>query len=122
MLFAAMNLPAFAIHTVCDCIEDLWIKAPNAKRARKRFFEHIRTIAAYLVFPDWQTLITTLIDCKLAYEKLGRARDLELLEGNDTSCSDGEIVAVIVRSILALQLHFYFQVGALCGCLMRSSP
>jgi hypothetical protein len=28
-----------------------------AKRARKRFFEHIRTITAYLVFPDWPTLM-----------------------------------------------------------------
>ena len=64
MLFAAFNLLAFAIHTVCDCLEELWIEARNAKRARKRFFEHIRTITAYLVFPDWQTLMTTLINCK----------------------------------------------------------
>ena len=64
MLFAAMNLLAFAMHTVCDCLESLWTKARNAKRARKRFFEHIRTITAYLVFPDWQTLMTTLITSK----------------------------------------------------------
>jgi hypothetical protein len=36
----------------------------RAKRARKRFFEHIRTITAYLVFPDWKTLMTTLIKSK----------------------------------------------------------
>ena len=64
MLFAAMNLLAFAMHTVCDCLEDLWVKAREAKRARKRFFEHIRTITAYLVFPDWRTLMTTLINSK----------------------------------------------------------
>jgi hypothetical protein len=64
MLFAAMNLLAFAFHTVCDCLEDLWIKARNAKRARKRLFEHIRTITAYLVFPSWDTLMTTLINSK----------------------------------------------------------
>jgi hypothetical protein len=64
MLFAAMNLLAFAMHTVCDCLEALWIKARQAKRARARFFEHIRTITAYLVFPDWQTLMTTLITSK----------------------------------------------------------
>ncbi len=64
MLFAAMNLLAFAMHTVCDCLEDLWIEAREAKRARKRFFEHIRTITAYLVFPDWRTLMTTLINSK----------------------------------------------------------
>jgi len=64
MTFAAMNLLAFAIHTVCDCLEELWTKAREAKRARKRFFEHIRTITAYLVFPNWQTLMTTLINSK----------------------------------------------------------
>ena len=64
MLFAAMNMLAFAIHTACDCLEDLWVKAREAKGARKRFFEHIRTITAYLVFPDWQTLMTTLINSK----------------------------------------------------------
>ena len=64
MLFAAMNLLAFAIHTACDCLEQLWIDARAAKRARSRFFEHIRTITAYLVFPDWTTLMQTLIDSK----------------------------------------------------------
>jgi hypothetical protein len=64
MTFAAMNLLAFAFHTVCDCLEDLWSAAREAKRARKRFFEHIRTITAYLVFPNWDTLMTTLIKSK----------------------------------------------------------
>ena len=64
MMFAAMNLLAFAFHTVCDCLEDLWIKARQAKRARKRLFEHIRTVTAYLVFPDWRTLMITLIKSK----------------------------------------------------------
>jgi len=59
--FAAMNLLAFAFHTVCDCLEAEWTAARVAKRARKRFFEHVRTITAYLVFPDWDTLMTTLI-------------------------------------------------------------
>jgi hypothetical protein len=64
MVFAAMNLLAFAIHTVCDCLEQVWIAARTAKRARQRFFEHIRTITAYLVFPDWQSLMQTLIDSR----------------------------------------------------------
>ena len=64
MTFAALNLLAFAFHTVCDCLEDLWNAAREAKRARKRFFEHIRTITAYLIFPDWDTLMTTLIKSK----------------------------------------------------------
>ncbi len=64
MLFTALNLLAFAIHTACDCLEQLWIDARTAKRARTRFFEHLRTITAYLVFPDWATLTQTLIDAK----------------------------------------------------------
>jgi len=64
MLFATLNLLAFAIHTVCDCLEQLWSDARTAKRARTRFFEHLRTITAYMVFPDWATLMQTLIDSK----------------------------------------------------------
>src|SRR5215213_5199209 len=64
MMFAAMNLLAFALHTVCDCLEQLWTEARTAKRARTRFFEHIRTITAHLVFADWATLMQTLIDSK----------------------------------------------------------
>jgi hypothetical protein len=64
MMFAAMNLLAFAFHTVADCIDDLWQQARVAKGARKRFFEHIRTITAYLVFPSWTDLLETLISCK----------------------------------------------------------
>src|SRR5450631_181819 len=72
LLSAAMNMLAFAIHTAChaacgtacDCLEDPWVKAREAKGARQRFFEHIRTITAYLIFADWQTLLTTLITPK----------------------------------------------------------
>ena len=64
MMFAAMNLLAFALHTICDSLEPLWTAARTAKRARTRLFEHIRTITAYLVFPNWTTLMQTLIDSK----------------------------------------------------------
>jgi hypothetical protein len=64
MMFAAMNLLAFAFHTVCDCFEALWQSARAAKRARARFFEHIRTLSAYLVFPSWTILMQTLISSK----------------------------------------------------------
>jgi len=64
MMSAAMNLLAFALHTVCDGLEQLWTAARTAKRARTRFFEHIRTITACLVFPNWTTLMQTLIDSR----------------------------------------------------------
>jgi hypothetical protein len=64
MTFAAMNMLAFAFHTICDCLEKLWIKAREAKHARKRLFEHIRTITVYHVFPTWDALMQTIIDAK----------------------------------------------------------
>ncbi len=64
MLFAAMNLLAFACHTICDCLEQLWIDARTVTRARKRFFQHMQTITVYLVFPDWESLMQTLVDAQ----------------------------------------------------------
>jgi hypothetical protein len=64
MMFAAMNLLAFALHTACDCLEQLWQAARAAKATRRRFFEHIRTLAAYLVFPSWCVFMQTLIASK----------------------------------------------------------
>jgi hypothetical protein len=52
------------MHSVCDCLESLSVKARATKRARRRFFEHIHTITAYLDFPDWRTLMETLITSK----------------------------------------------------------
>ncbi len=37
------------------------LAARKAGPSLTRFFERIRTIADYLAFPDWKTLITTLI-------------------------------------------------------------
>ena len=62
-IFAAMNLLAFAFHTANDCLETLWQQAREAKGSRTRFFEHVRTISAYLVFPSWCSLMNTLISC-----------------------------------------------------------
>jgi len=64
MMFAAMNLLAFALHIVCDCLKPLWTTARTNKRTRTRFFGHVRTITAYRVFPNWMTLMQTLIDAK----------------------------------------------------------
>ena len=57
MAYGCSNVrAAFAFHTACDCLEALWTQAREAKRARKRFFEHVRTLAAYLASPTWDTL------------------------------------------------------------------
>jgi hypothetical protein len=61
-VLATLNLLAFAIHTACDLLETSWQAARKKMVARYRFFDHIRTIVCYLVFPNWKTLMRTLID------------------------------------------------------------
>src|ERR1019366_4878606 len=50
--------------TVCDCLEKLWQQARTAIAARARFFRHLGTISAYLLFPDWTSLMNILISGK----------------------------------------------------------
>jgi len=59
-LLATMNLIAFAMHTVADLVDKAWALARQAIGARKRFFEELRTITTYLVFPTWALLAETL--------------------------------------------------------------
>ncbi len=61
-LLATMNLLAFAFHTVCDLVEKTWQDARRALGPRTRFFEHLRTVTVYHIFPNWAALIRTLID------------------------------------------------------------
>lgn len=62
--FAAMNLLAFAFHTVCDCLETLWQQAREAVGARARFFQDLHTITAYVLFPSWHSFMNTIITGK----------------------------------------------------------
>ena len=63
-IFAAMNLLAFAFHTVCDCLEISWQQARQAIATRSRFFQDLHTICAYVLFPSWASLMITLISGK----------------------------------------------------------
>lgn len=62
--FAALNLLAFAFHAVCDCLETQWTQAREIIAKRTRFFLHLATICAYVLFPSWQTLVQTIIQGK----------------------------------------------------------
>jgi hypothetical protein len=59
-LLATMNLIAFAMHTVADLVDAAWKAARAAVGTRKRFFEELRVITTYLVFPTWSLLIETM--------------------------------------------------------------
>ena len=60
----ALNLLAFAIHTVCDIGDELWRKARQILGPRYNFFNKLSSITAFLIFPSWQDLLLTLAFAK----------------------------------------------------------
>lgn len=63
-LLVALNLLAFAFHTVAALAVLAWRNALAARGPNYSFFEHLRTITAYIVFPDWDNLLTAIEDPK----------------------------------------------------------
>ena len=63
-VFVVLNLLAFAFHTVANLCVLAWRTALAARGARYRFFEHLRTITAYIVFDDWPHLLRSIADPK----------------------------------------------------------
>jgi hypothetical protein len=60
MTLAAMNLIAFAWHTVLDLLEPPWQAARQAAAKRTSFFAHLVTLTAYVVFPSWPVFLESL--------------------------------------------------------------
>ena len=63
-LLVTLNLLAFAFHTVANLAVLAWRAAYAARGPRYSFFEHLRTITAYVVFPDWKNLLQAIADPK----------------------------------------------------------
>jgi hypothetical protein len=63
-ILVTLNLLAFALHTVSQLCVLAWRTATAAKGPRYRFFEHLRTITAYIVFNDWPHLLHAITDPK----------------------------------------------------------
>jgi hypothetical protein len=59
-VLVALNLLAFAFHTVCDLAETPWRMARSKAGSRTRFFTRMATITEYLIFGSWQELLETL--------------------------------------------------------------
>jgi len=60
MTLSALNLLAFAWHTVLELRESPWLAAREAAVTRTSFFAHILMLSAYVLFPSWQTLLESL--------------------------------------------------------------
>jgi hypothetical protein len=59
-VLATLNLLAFACHTVCGLAGQAWRAAMSAVGTRQGFFQHLRAVTTYLVFPSWDHLLGTL--------------------------------------------------------------
>ncbi len=59
-ILVTLNLLAFAFHTIAFLTVLAWRNAVAKRGATYAFFEHLRTITVYVVFPDWATLLHTL--------------------------------------------------------------
>lgn len=59
-VLAILNLLAFACHTVCDLGGRAWRAARREHVTRQGFFQSLRTITIFLVFPGWDDLLETM--------------------------------------------------------------
>jgi hypothetical protein len=55
-----LNLLAFALHHLCDLVEVLWRYAVAGLGARRRIFEHLRSVTAHIVFPSWNAFLRAI--------------------------------------------------------------
>jgi len=60
MTLAALNVLAFAWHTVLDLLEPPWRKAREAAEKRMSFFAYLATLTRFIVFPAWSDLLEAL--------------------------------------------------------------
>jgi hypothetical protein len=60
MMLAALNLLAFAWHSVLDLIEPPWLAAREKLAKRTTFFGDLLTLTSYVVFPSWQVLLEAI--------------------------------------------------------------
>ena len=60
MTLAALNMVAFAWHTVLDLLEPPWRKAREAAEKRMSFFAYLVTLTTFVVFPAWSDLLQAL--------------------------------------------------------------
>ncbi len=74
MTLAALNLLAFAWHTVLDLLEPPWKAAREAAAKRTSFFAHMLTLTAYVVFPSWKVFLESLTTFTIPPE-LVKSRD-----------------------------------------------
>jgi hypothetical protein len=59
-VLVALNLLAFAIHTVCDIGDEIWRLARQKHGSRSHFFNNFASITSFLIFASWDDFFQTL--------------------------------------------------------------
>jgi hypothetical protein len=59
-ILVTLNLLAFAMHTVCDIMDELWRLARQKHGSRSQFFSAIAAVTAFLFFPSWEDFLQTI--------------------------------------------------------------
>src|SRR3990167_3304902 len=61
-ILATLNLLAFLSHTILAITSDAYQKIRKKLGARKKFFEHIRTLTQYILFQSWDDMLNFMMD------------------------------------------------------------
>ena len=65
MTLAALNMLAFAWHTILDLLEPPWKRARQAAETRNSFFAYLLTMTRLVIFPAWSELLEALASFSL---------------------------------------------------------
>ena len=65
MTLAALNMLAFAWHTILDLLEPPWQRARQAAETRNSFFAYLLTMTRLVIFPAWSELLEALASFSL---------------------------------------------------------
>ena len=60
-LLATLNLLAFALHTLLDCLPGLWRQCRDDAGTRRNFFNDLRCLSQRYWFPHWTSLLTEML-------------------------------------------------------------
>lgn len=60
-VLVTLNLIAFLCHTVLAMTSEAYQKIRKKLGARKKFFEHIRTLTHYMLFDSWESLLSFMM-------------------------------------------------------------
>lgn len=59
-LLATLHLLAFTLHSVLDCLSDLWQQCRHQAGTRRGFFHKLGSLTEEILFPDWTALLETM--------------------------------------------------------------